>query len=88
MIKPLTTIVVLLGRKAAREIEHSRRGTLTSDNSSLGVRRCWIMPKNIVLCCDGANNEVIGNQTNVLRVSRMRAITASVNSARGCSLAA
>ena len=29
------------------------------------------MPKNIVVCCDGTNNEVAGNQTNVLRLFRM-----------------
>jgi uncharacterized protein (DUF2235 family) len=29
------------------------------------------MPKNIVICCDGTNNEVVGNQTNVLRLFRM-----------------
>ena len=29
------------------------------------------MPKNIVICCDGTNNEVAGNQTNVLRLFRM-----------------
>jgi uncharacterized protein (DUF2235 family) len=29
------------------------------------------MPKNIVICCDGTDNEVIGNQTNVLRLFRM-----------------
>jgi uncharacterized protein (DUF2235 family) len=28
-------------------------------------------PKNIVICCDGTNNEVVGNQTNVLRLFRM-----------------
>ena len=29
------------------------------------------MPKNIVICCDGTNNEISGNQTNVLRLFRM-----------------
>src|SRR6266478_2373558 len=29
------------------------------------------MPKNIVICCDGTNNEIVGNQTNVLRLFRM-----------------
>jgi len=29
------------------------------------------MSKNIVICCDGTNNEVHGNQTNVLRLFRM-----------------
>jgi uncharacterized protein (DUF2235 family) len=29
------------------------------------------MPKNIVICCDGTNNEVVGDQTNVLRLFRM-----------------
>lgn len=29
------------------------------------------MSKNIVICCDGTNNEVWGNQTNVLRLFRM-----------------
>lgn len=32
------------------------------------------MPKNIVLGCDGTDNEVTGNATNVLRDFRMRAI--------------
>ena len=29
------------------------------------------MPKNIVICCDGTNNEIVGDQTNVLRLYRM-----------------
>lgn len=29
------------------------------------------MTKNIVVCCDGTNNEVAGDQTNVLRLFRM-----------------
>lgn len=29
------------------------------------------MPKNIVYCCDGTNNEVTGHSTNVLRLYRM-----------------
>lgn len=29
------------------------------------------MPKNIIICCDGTNNEISGNQTNVLRLFRM-----------------
>ncbi|RNC81908.1 MAG: DUF2235 domain-containing protein [Phycisphaera sp.] len=29
------------------------------------------MPKNIVVCCDGTNNEIAGHQTNVLRLFRM-----------------
>jgi len=29
------------------------------------------MPKNIIICCDGTNNEIAGNQTNVLRLFRM-----------------
>src|SRR4051812_4243729 len=29
------------------------------------------MAKNIVICCDGTNNEIVGNQTNVLRLFRM-----------------
>lgn len=29
------------------------------------------MPRNIVICCDGTNNEIAGNQTNVLRLYRM-----------------
>lgn len=29
------------------------------------------MGKNIVLCCDGTNNEIAGDQTNVLRLFRM-----------------
>ena len=32
------------------------------------------MPKNIVLGCDGTDNEVTGNATNALRDFRMRAI--------------
>src|SRR5262245_43856105 len=28
------------------------------------------MPRNIVICCDGTNNAVAGNQTNVLRLFR------------------
>jgi hypothetical protein len=52
----------------------SQRGTLTSDNSRVFVRRRWIGPKNFVLGCDGTDNEVIGNPTNVLRVFRMRTV--------------
>src|SRR5580698_10256217 len=29
------------------------------------------MGKNIVICCDGTNNEIVGDQTNVLRLYRM-----------------
>ncbi len=29
------------------------------------------MAKNIVICCDGTNNEIVGDQTNVLRLYRM-----------------
>jgi uncharacterized protein (DUF2235 family) len=29
------------------------------------------MAKNIVVCCDGTNNEIVGDQTNVLRLYRM-----------------
>lgn len=29
------------------------------------------MPKNIVVCCDGTNNAIVGNETNVLRLFRM-----------------
>ncbi len=29
------------------------------------------MPKNIIICCDGTNNEIVGDQTNVLRLYRM-----------------
>jgi uncharacterized protein (DUF2235 family) len=29
------------------------------------------MGKNIVLCCDGTSNEVVGDQTNVVRLFRM-----------------
>lgn len=28
------------------------------------------MAKNIVICCDGTNNEIVGDQTNVLRLYR------------------
>lgn len=37
------------------------------------VIRAWVatMPKNIVVCCDGTNNEVAGDETNVLRLFRM-----------------
>jgi uncharacterized protein (DUF2235 family) len=31
------------------------------------------MPKNLVVCCDGTNNEIAGDQTNVLRLFRMLA---------------
>jgi len=29
------------------------------------------MPRNIVICCDGTNNEIAGDSTNVLRLYRM-----------------
>lgn len=29
------------------------------------------MPKNLVVCCDGTNNEIAGDATNVLRLDRM-----------------
>lgn len=29
------------------------------------------MPRNIVICCDGTNNEVVGDQSNVFRLFRM-----------------
>lgn len=28
-------------------------------------------PRNLVVCCDGTNNEVVGNESNVLRLFRM-----------------
>src|SRR5262245_57442256 len=34
-------------------------------------RRCPLMPKNIVVCCDGTDNEVATDSTNVLRLFRM-----------------
>lgn len=29
------------------------------------------MGKNIVICCDGTNNAIVGDQTNVLRLFRL-----------------
>ena len=43
------------------------------------------MPKNIVLGCDGTDNEVTGNATKSFVTFECGPSAASVNSASGCS---